>query len=233
MNLTGKFHREIGLMAKYWAAGKVKTRLARDIGDVAAAELHRCFTERLTSQLASTADGRSIFVSPDEACGVMRDALDTRWEAVPQGEGDLGERMTRAFQCLLSHAPKSSVPQAILIGADLPCLTHDDLRNAFDRLNDHDVVLGPADDGGYYLIGVRGQWCSEYQRLLEGIAWSTDQVFSQTMQVIQDVGLTVDTLGMREDIDTLDSLKRLWANPKTDAAILGLLQSQNIKSLIL
>jgi len=88
-------------MAKFWIPGQVKTRLAREIGDQAAALIHRLFTLHLGEQLSLAADYRHVFTAPDQECGNMQAAIGERWIAVPQGNGDLGMRMSRAFQCLL------------------------------------------------------------------------------------------------------------------------------------
>lgn len=209
-------HRALGMMAKYWVAGLVKTRLARDTGDEVAAAIHQHFTRRLTERLQKTADFPCVFVSPDGACTKMQGAIPSQWRCLPQGTGDLGQRMASALKALFSTGHSPSQTRAILIGADLPTLTPADVNAAFESLDKHDLVLGPADDGGYYLIGLQGPWRNEYQRLFQSIAWSTETVFKQTMDAAQAIRLRVATLGMREDIDNLETLQRLLQSSSTD-----------------
>jgi len=204
------------MMAKYWMPGQVKTRLACDVGDQAAALIHRQFTIHLAGQLSLAADFRHVFASPDQECGKMQAAVGESWVAVPQGNGDLGMRMLRAFKHMFASG-KASVPsQVILIGADLPTLTSVDLDLAFAGLDENEVVLGPAADGGYYLIGLRGPWRSDFQRLFDAMPWSTSDVLSRTKQVIEDLGLDCGYLGIREDIDTVDCLHRFLLSNETD-----------------
>jgi rSAM/selenodomain-associated transferase 1 len=205
-------------MAKHWIPGQVKTRLARDTSDYTAAQIHRRFTLQLGEQLSATGDLRYIFTSPDEACGEMQASLGRNWIAAPQGGGDLGMRMARAFQYLFASGnPLPS--RVILIGADLPTLTPGDLQAAFAELLQNDVVLGPATDGGYYLIGLRGPWRSEFGRLFEAIPWSTDDVFSITQRLTRNLGLTCSCLGIREDIDTVECLHRLLISDSIEQSL--------------
>ena len=209
-------YRQIGMMAKYWTPGLAKTRLARGSSDVAAALIHRQFTLHLGEQLSLAGDFRYVFTAPDDACEKMQAALGSHWIAVPQGQGDLGIRMQRAFQFLHTAADQSGQTQAILIGADLPTLTCGDMDAVFASLLQNDVVLGPAADGGYYLIGLRGPWRRDYEHLFESIPWSTGDVFSQTRQIIGKLGLTCGHLGVREDVDTVECLHRLQLSDEID-----------------
>jgi len=207
------------MMAKYWIPGQVKTRLAKDTGDLVAADIHKHFTLRLGNRLANVADYRCVFVSPDEACDRMQTAITLGWLALPQRDGDLGCRMKHAFQALFLKCDPAKDAQVVLIGADLPTLSAAELEQAFASLVDHDVVLGPAMDGGYYAIGLRGPWQAEYEGLFTAIGWSTEQVFEQTRQVIRNASLDLAVLGMREDIDTLDSLHRLLQAEATESEL--------------
>lgn len=215
----------LGMMAKDWIPGQVKTRLARDTGDLAASEIHKHFTLRLGKRLAKVADYRCVFVSPDDACERMQTAIAPDWLALPQHDGDLGYRMKHAFQTLFLKCDPANASQVVLIGADLPTLSAAELDMAFASLDAHDVVLGPAMDGGYYAIGLRGPWRAAYEGLFEAIAWSTEQVFEQTKQVIQNAGLNLAVLGMREDIDTLESLHRLLQADATEPELKSEIQS--------
>jgi uncharacterized protein len=201
----------LGIMAKYWRPGQVKTRLAVGCNPEIAARIHQQLTLYLVDSLAQFPARRYVFTSPDESCPEMRSAVNSSWEVLPQGSGDLGARMERAFQFMLSSADGSH-HVAILIGADLPLLPAE-LAVAADSLQNDDIVLGPAADGGYYLIGLRGPWKAAHSPLFQGMPWSTDQVLSRTLHVIEKLGLSCRLLAIREDVDTLDSLQRLLATP--------------------
>ena len=118
------------------------------------------------------------------------------WEQVGD---DLGARMSHAFQSALG-APYQS---AIIIGTDIPGITVQLISSAMKSLQDHDVVVGPTEDGGYYLIGLR----SPTPKLFENIAWSTNTVFAQTQEKADAMGLSLKFLPMLRDLDTIEDLQ--------------------------
>jgi uncharacterized protein len=142
------------MMAKHWTPGLVKTRLAAAIGQGAAAELHRVFVYQLAKSLNACGDQRQILLAPADRCDAVAE-LANCWSVLPQGAGDLGQRMWRAFETELTAA--GSPASVVMIGADLPTLTQADVDRAFAALGSSDLVLGPARDGGYYLIALRGR----------------------------------------------------------------------------
>lgn len=209
------------MMAKYWLAGRVKTRLADGCNERIAAEIHELSTRYLCNSLRNLAESSTVFTSPDRHCDDMRLAAGDHWAVAPQGDGDLGVRMIRAFQSMM--APRTDTSQAIdetpsaaiLIGADLPTLTPADLEEAFSALQQCDAVIGPAVDGGYYLIGLRGPWKVAYESLFDSVPWSTDVVFARTIEAFERQRLDYRRLAIREDIDTFDELRRLVESPTT------------------
>jgi hypothetical protein len=159
-------------------------------------------------------------VTPPEDRSLFLDQLDRwglagEWTIVDQGDGDLGRRMNRWFETTLAGDLSATAPDesaaAILIGADCPSIDASVIADAGDRLADADVVLGPAADGGYYLIGMhaRSATWSDLASLFVDVPWSTDRVLSVTVANCKTVGLRVAMLGQREDIDTIDELNRL------------------------
>lgn len=193
------------LMAKAPQAGTVKTRLCPPLSPTEAAELSRCFLldalDRLRALkgvdlvLAYTpSDGRAFFAeaAPDFALQ-------------PQPEGDLGHRMAGCFEQLLAQG----YTEIVLTGSDLPTLPTAYLQQAVHLLSDPhlDVVLGPSEDGGYYLIGM----CRLHKELFHAMPWSTDQVFAKTLQRARNKGLQVACVPSWFDIDTVADLKRLRA----------------------
>ncbi|MEM9587745.1 MAG: TIGR04282 family arsenosugar biosynthesis glycosyltransferase [Planctomycetota bacterium] len=207
-------------MTKYWQPGTVKTRLAVSVGDAAAASLHQSFVACLLRRLDGCASRCQWTVSPADRLPELSDWLTTHqlagsWELADQGGGDLGERIQRWFRSALSDAPQSangSSPAqstAVLIGGDCPTLTASEIACAVTGLVDHDIVAGPAVDGGYYLIGLRGPWVPSYENLFSDIPWSTSDVMAVTARRAAASQLTLRTLPKREDIDTIDELNRL------------------------
>lgn len=192
-------------MAKYWTPGEVKTRLGAAIGDKRSAAIHRQFVLHLAATFRSTGDSRYFAVTPAINVDDFSAALPHGgWEFVPQADGDLGRRMESWFKDRLA-----SPASAVLIGADCPTLRECDINEAFQLLHTHDVVLGPAADGGYYLMGLAGPWRPDYAALFAQIAWSTDRVYDMTIERIEQQGLQLATLPVREDIDTINEFNRL------------------------
>ncbi|TWU05719.1 FAD-dependent oxidoreductase [Stieleria varia] len=228
MTVTGKntefdtpWPTRLGVMAKYWSAGAVKTRLAAAIGSANAAALHRLFCLHLADQLGQSGESRWFVVSPPERLAAFRQELPDTWETCLQSDGDLGHRMMTWFRSQMqvsqrhdddggSTATSRRVPnRCILIGADCPTLDAGTIQLAFEHLATHDVVLGPARDGGYYLIGFSGQWSPRYESLMQEMPWSSDQVFDETVKRVRAAELSLALLPTMEDIDTITELQNL------------------------
>ncbi|TVQ01266.1 MAG: glycosyltransferase [Planctomycetaceae bacterium] len=213
------------LMAKHWRPGLVKTRLAATIGNERAAALHRCFTTHLCHRLAGCGDRRIVAFAPDDCYDAFRQPIDPAWELIPQGSGDLGERMWRVCRAILAADSPTRPPppdplrvDLVLIGADLPTLDPTTIGQAFSSLERHDLVLGPAEDGGYYLLGMTPSRLRQKtespsnlacEQLFEGIPWGTPKVFQATLRVAEQLGLHTARLSRREDIDEWSDLRRL------------------------
>ncbi|MGB7328111.1 MAG: TIGR04282 family arsenosugar biosynthesis glycosyltransferase [Rubripirellula sp.] len=217
-----RFH--LGMMMKYWRPGDVKTRLAASIGDDQAAQLHRLFVHQLCLSLCHAGDSRSLVFAPPSVEGLLRDELASwgiqdDWSYSVQCSGDLGDRMDHWFRDMgkrslggpNKQAEESQAASVILIGADCPTLTQADVEQAARAMSDHDVVLGPAADGGYYLIGMRSHHAVSGQLgdLFRDMPWSTADVLSTTVDRVARAGLKLGLLDQREDIDTVVELNRL------------------------
>ncbi|WP_182868461.1 TIGR04282 family arsenosugar biosynthesis glycosyltransferase [Stieleria mannarensis] len=200
----------LGVMAKHWTSGRVKTRLGATIGMRQAAEVHRAFCHHLAGRLATTADQRSFVVSPPERQADFRASLPQDWQIEIQSDGDLGCRMMAWFSadCGGDCGGDGQVDR-VLIGADCPLLDGSVIRQTGELLGSHDVVLGPAIDGGYYLIALRGPWRAAYQRLMEQMPWSGASVFRLTCRRAEEAGLRLATLATMEDVDTIKELEQL------------------------
>ena len=179
--------------------GYVKTRLGRQIGYEQAARIYRAMAER---QLHSVPENFRIEVhyAPRGAATEMRAWLGANYHYCVQSGGDLGQRLASAF----ARGFRRGATEIIAVGADCPGLDGDCLVEAARRLRKSDVVLGPAADGGYYLIGLR----LSAPQLFEGIAWSSQNVLQQTLERVGACGLSSEMLSEKEDIDDLESLRR-------------------------
>ena len=183
--------------------GFVKTRLASAIGAAAAAQAYQQLVERLLGRLASLAQVELRY-SPDNALREIQPWLRGSWEARAQTSGDLGQRLNSAF----SDAFGAGAERVAIIGSDCPDVAPADIQNAWTALLTHDVVLGPATDGGYWLIGLR----QSQPFLFHDMVWSTATVLAETVRRIQAAGLSAHLLRQLGDIDTeADWLKFLQA----------------------
>ena len=199
------------MFAKQPVPGRVKTRLAADWGTDRAAGLYEAFVRDLIQSLdvtcADPADEvqRVLGFAPDDesARAWFSEETGGRWRLWPQPETDLGGRIA-AFFNQYSSQPGSS---AVLLGSDAPTLPVTFVLDAFHRLKSADVVLCPASDGGYCLIGIRAGFDSA--GLFEGIDWSTERVLGQTARRVQDLGLSLDLLPVWYDVDSVASVEML------------------------
>ncbi|PSB26682.1 TIGR04282 family arsenosugar biosynthesis glycosyltransferase [Stenomitos frigidus] len=189
------------IFTRYPEPGKAKTRLIPALGAEAAADIHRHMTEHTLAQVKPLQQNRPLtvevwFVGGDRA--QMQTWLGDDLTYQPQPEGDLGDRMAQAFQIAL----ESGVKATVIIGTDCPELTGAVLEQAFQALQQTDLVLGPATDGGYYLIGLR----LFVPELFKTIAWSTDRVFQQTVDIASNLNLSLTNLPTLTDVDRPDDL---------------------------
>jgi uncharacterized protein len=191
--------------------GRVKTRLAADLGNEAACHLYQAMVADILGQIRSSSLPLSLFHD-----GGMENNLPPSWSAGafrvrPQHGGDIGARMAAAFaECFAA-----GIDQVLLAGSDIPDLAAAHLTAAVAALVENDAVLAPAVDGGYGLIGLnRTRYRSE---IFTGIPWSTDRVLETTRQRCAICGLTVHLLPMLRDIDTLDDLLAYRQHPNPAA----------------
>ncbi|HEY0552258.1 MAG TPA: TIGR04282 family arsenosugar biosynthesis glycosyltransferase, partial [Verrucomicrobiae bacterium] len=173
--------------------GTVKTRIARTAGAEWACAIYREMVETVLQKCASIR-GAQLKFAPDDALDEIKPWLRNGWVAAPQGDGDLGERLQRAF----AESFAGGAERVVIVGSDCPEVKSADIRAAWKELKSHDVVLGPAVDGGYWLIGL----CAPRSELFRGIAWSSDQVLAQTLAQAKSIGLRIQLLRILSDIDT-------------------------------
>jgi rSAM/selenodomain-associated transferase 1 len=209
-NLPGRMARglcALAVMTKAPQAGRVKTRLVPPLTPEEAAELNKCFLRDTAAAISNAADA-------DNACGIAvytpvgaestyTDVLPTDFSLLPQRGDEFGERLFFAAEDLF----KCGFDSLCLIDSDSPTVPAENFKQAVELLgaSEDRVVLGPSDDGGYYLIGMK----KPHRHLFEQIDWSTERVLNQTMQRATEIGIQVKLLPTGYDVDDDASLRRL------------------------
>jgi len=215
----------LGLFAKHPQPGHVKTRLADFLGPERAAGVYAAFVRDLVGRFGGTADRRVLCITPatddaqtyfqclasggckpsENGClpsthsGGLRPPLagsepEGHYDLWPQPEIDLGGRMTSFFRDQL----RDPTDRVVLIGSDSPTLPREFVEQAFVMLGEADIVLGPATDGGYYLVGMRGRcW-----PIFDGVEWSRPTVLANTIDRVHQAGATLALLPLWYDVDT-------------------------------
>ena len=195
------------VFTRYPEPGKAKTRLIPVLGKTGAANLHRLMAQKAIARALSLQQSGRLSVEIHWTGGsqqLMREWLGTDIMYQNQIEGDLGAKMIAAFQ----NSFNSGVDKTAIIGTDCPNLTTEIMAQAFDKLSQHDLVLGPAKDGGYYLIGL----CRAIPELFGGINWGTSEVFAATRAIAQNLDLNIAYLPTLADIDLPEDLLGLDIN---------------------
>lgn len=193
------------ICSRYPQAGRSKTRLIPYIGAQQAALLQKRMTEKLLVEADTlyhrTQIPSSLFYS-DGSPFLMQEWLGKR-HFVEQHDGDLGQRMEHAFRYMFSLG----YSRIILVGSDIPALNTHLLESAFNTLENHDTVLGPTEDGGYYLIGIKKDAFPHLSKaLFHNIPWSTKTVFSLSSMQIREAGYSLTCLPTLRDIDHYSDL---------------------------
>jgi rSAM/selenodomain-associated transferase 2/rSAM/selenodomain-associated transferase 1 len=199
------------VFTRYPEPRATKTRLIPLLGPKGAAGLQRLMTEHILRQAAKLRSCRRLSVEVRYEGGSRR--LMRRWLGPGlhyrlQEGGDLGKRMELAFKDAFAEGAEA----CIVIGSDCPGITQELLEDAFDQLAQNDLVLGPAADGGYYLIGLRNEVAGPtVSRLFTGITWGTGEVLTQTLKTARGLGLRVAKLELLRDVDRPEDLV-VWRN---------------------
>ncbi|MBB4602280.1 hypothetical protein HNQ93_002151 [Hymenobacter luteus] len=192
--------RHLLLFARRPELGRVKTRLAADLGDEAALAVYRRLLAHTQAVAAPVAAHRTVWLAEAGPAADLSDEWGG-YEQQPQPPGDLGQKMQAAFAQSFARGAAA----VVIIGTDCPGLTTAHLTAAFRALETHDVVLGPATDGGYYLLGMKQLWPDLFQNK----AWSTETVRAATEADVQRLKLSLCLLPELRDVDTAADL-RAW-----------------------
>ena len=202
MTVDSRQSTELLVFLKAPREGQVKTRLAAAVGEAAAAGLYRALAEQVLR--ATAPEGhyqRVVCFDPPDARAEIGAWLGAETLA-PQAEGDLGARLAAAF----SGAFARGASRVAVIGTDAPALSQGRVVQALRGLDDHDVVLGPARDGGYYLLALD----RPRPELFQAVPWSTAGVLEVTLARAATLGLSVMLLAAEADVDTLDDVRAEW-----------------------
>jgi rSAM/selenodomain-associated transferase 1 len=189
----------LGVFAKQPIVGQVKTRLAHASTPEWARRIAQAILEDSLDRFSEVEACRAIVYAPTAGSDFFSQLARGRYESIPQRDGDLGKRLQHFF----SDARPHGYSRILAIGADSPTLPIAYIEQAFRLLESHDVVLGPAFDGGYYLIGLGAKDI----RVFDDIPWSTSRVLEKTVERVREVSARLALLPPWYDIDTLDD----WA----------------------
>jgi rSAM/selenodomain-associated transferase 1 len=194
----------VAIMAKAPQPGEVKTRLCPPLSHRAAAELYRCFLlDKIAQVNALQRAAPVVSYSPSDSQLTFQALAPAHFILIPQRGDDLGARILSTFDQLF----RQGYTPVMVIDSDTPTLPTAYLERALGLIaeSENDIVLGPTEDGGYYLIGLR----QSHRELFEQIPWSTSQVFPETRRRSAQYGLTVACAEYWYDVDTPDDLARL------------------------
>jgi uncharacterized protein len=188
------------VFAKLPESGRVKTRLAKDVGAEAALEIYRELAERTWAQVVAADAERWLVFDPPDREAEVEAWLPGADRYLSQASGDLGVRLSAAFDAAFD----AGAPAAAVIGTDIPGLTAELLDRALDTLAPDEASFGPATDGGYWLLALARRQPS----LFTDMPWSTERVGAITLDRIRALGLSIRTLPTLDDVDTAEDLAR-------------------------
>jgi rSAM/selenodomain-associated transferase 1 len=200
VTISHKYRPRVVVMLKQPRAGRVKTRLGKHIGMTGAAWWFRHQTAKLLRQISDPRWEVVLATAPNNAVSARSDwPLNLRKMA--QGHGDLGTRMARMFR-------QSPLGPTLIIGGDIPEINKHHLASAFAELGGNDAVLGPAIDGGYWLIGLKSMRVAPYS-FLKNVRWSTPDAMQDTVATM--TGMKIAFIEELADVDSASDLKHLNA----------------------
>ena len=200
-------------MAKWHGFGRCKTRLSKDIGKSNSAKLQRVMTNHTISVARSLQKNNLIDISL--AISGLGKKNSRRWSRKLgikkfnlQGKGCLGEKMKKQIIVNKKFCTKNKIKNIIFIGTDLPDLCHLDLLNTLRELEQNDLILGPSNDGGYWLIGLSAKIISKHLHLpFINIKWSKENVLQNTIDNFESTKLRYKFLNNKIDIDTINDIE--------------------------
>ncbi|MHA2426151.1 MAG: TIGR04282 family arsenosugar biosynthesis glycosyltransferase [Candidatus Thorarchaeota archaeon] len=194
----------IFIVMKYPEKGEVKSRLAKSIGEDSATNLYRAFIQDTIDTVESLEFPFHLAISPPDAQEQFTRFLGFGYNFFPQRGANLGERLRNGFHTMFD----AGYTQVIALASDCPDLPAHLLKEAFSCFQSHDVVLGPAPDGGYYLIGFSKD--TFIPEAFDSLSWSTDTVLQETLARIKPFSERIHLLSEWQDIDTKNDLREFY-----------------------
>ena len=194
------------IFVKYPQQGFVKTRLAAVIGKEHATALYKCFLDDLFKTLERLTFQKIVCYTPDGSKTLSYFSIRKSYIYMPQHGRDLGERMVHAFE----NGFDMGFSKLLLIGSDTPNLPGLIFQTAFAALDQNSTVLGPSNDGGYYLIGFSKKTFSK--SFFQNVTWSSDQVLAQTIAKLEKFSKSYLLLEEFIDVDDINDLKQIFRN---------------------
>ncbi len=185
--------------------GKVKTRLNKGLSDHFVLDLYKGFIKDIVEEVSVVSD-ILLYCHPPDKTDVISRLFDNKYITFPQKGDDIGQKMFNAF----SETFENSFDKVVLIGTDIPEIKSNIIELSFNMLDQYDSVIGPSQDGGYYLIGFGKDTLKSC--IFENINWSTSSVFEETAEIIKSKNKSCFLLPKLNDIDTIDDLKDLIKN---------------------
>lgn len=182
--------------------GKTKTRLMPFLNGDECAALHTCFLKDIYQKAEKTDAAVFVFYTPEDEKKLLGEILGTEDNFFPQEGEDLGERMKNAIDHVLSEGYE----KAILVGTDIPQMEESAWEQAFDALDEYDIVIHPTQDGGYYLIGMK----KTYESIWKVERYGTNTVIQDTLSCMKKAGLRVAAGQIYYDVDEKEDLCKLW-----------------------
>jgi rSAM/selenodomain-associated transferase 1 len=207
---SGNTQRRVLVFVRAPELGRVKTRLEKKMDAVTVLGLYQCFVEDIIQTLTSGGHDITVYFAPSHKESAVQTWLGPTIHIQAQTGMSLGEKMRNAF----SNVFATGVDQALLIGSDFPDLDIGILQEAFVSLQKKDMTIGPAKDGGYYLMGFRKDTFDG--DVFTGIDWGTEHVFQQTLQHIHAAGLKDHVLPIWQDMDTFEDLTAFYHRSKAN-----------------
>lgn len=211
MQPTSAKQERVILFTRYPEPGKTKTRLIPALGMEGAADLQRQMTEHIFSQLTVLQQNRTVNLEVRYGGGNRNDMkqwLSPGINFLPQEEGDLGNKLQRCFD----EAFSAKIKRVVVVGADCPGLSCEIMEKSLDMLFQKDLVLGPAEDGGYYLVGLS----RPIPALFHDIPWGTDQVLNTTLAYAAKKNLTFSLLEPLADVDRPEDIHHFRHHSHTE-----------------
>lgn len=213
-----KIHFQLIVFGRYPTVGRVKTRLISTLGPAGAASLQKRLTEKTIAVAQTTTsrkNGQLVFCHDGgDPKQIGRWLGSANIHCLPQISGNLGQRMRAAFQ----QAFDKGAERVLLVGTDIPGMTHEVLEKALGALTAHDLVLGPSTDGGYWLVGMNA-----FQDIFSGMVWSQPDVLEKTLSRARKKGLTPFLAERLTDLDTAEDLEREMGNQKRAPSYLSVI----------